>query len=164
MGERVSPRRHAVYERALQAWPRLAQRLIGPQPLTLIHGDAHHWNCLHPKDPRQHPAYLIDLGTCRLRPAPNDLAYMMGVMWFPDVRDRWERDLLGHYHEALQRFGVRAYSWEMLLADYRFGLMVHLFTPVIQASGGVIPATTWWYSMERIWAAFEDWEGEDMVG
>ena len=156
VGELISGDRKRLYERFLTAWPRVARRLVDSPNLTLIHGDAHAWNCLLPKDAARDTAYLIDLATCRIRPGPNDLAYMMVLMWFPDVRARWEKSLLDRYYQRLLSQGVEHYSREEFKWDYRFGVLCHLFTPVFQAVGGFVPATTWWYSLERILAAFHD--------
>jgi Phosphotransferase enzyme family len=156
VGERISGERRAVYEAALRVWPRLAERFVGLDRLTLIHGDAHAWNCLFPNDPDRHPAYLVDLSTCRIRTPANDLAYMMAVMWFPDLRRRWELPMLRRYHEHLVAAGVRGYPWDDLWWDYRFAVIINLFTPVHQAASGEIGPSTWWYNLERIHAAFED--------
>jgi hypothetical protein len=162
-GERWSDERYARYERAMAAWPTLIRRLVGPEKLTLIHGDAHCWNCLLPNDPTAHPAYLIDLSTCRIRTPANDLAYMMALMWFPEQRARWERLLLEQYHADLVGLGVQGYTLDDLLWDYRFAIVVHLFTPVVQASGALVGPGTWWYSLERINSAFEDWKCEELL-
>jgi phosphotransferase family enzyme len=156
VGERWSKQRWQLYESVLANWPRLLGRLVDQPNLTLIHGDAHVWNCLMPNQPERDPAYLVDLCTCRVRPPTNDLAYMMALMWFPDVRDRWERPLLQRYHEGLLATGIEQYSWQDFMHDYRFAVIVHLFTPVFQASGALITPTTWWYSLERVLAAFHD--------
>src|SRR5215831_8561441 len=156
VGDLISDDRTRLFEKVLAAWPKVAQRLVDSPNLTLIHGDAHTWNCLLPMDAERDPAYLIDLCTCRIRPGPNDLAYMMALMWFPDVRAMWEKALLERYYRRLLSLGVKGYSRDDFNWDYRFGVLCHLFTPVLQASGGFVPATTWWYSLERILAAFSD--------
>lgn len=156
VGDRMAASRYAVYERALSVWPQLTRRLRGPAKLTLIHGDAHAGNCLVPRDPARHPAYLADLATCRIRTPANDLAFMMAVSWFPSLRSRWEGALLRHHHEELVARGVTGYPLSDLEWDYRFAVIIHLFTPVIQAAGGIVGPGTWWYNAERIHAAFDD--------
>jgi Phosphotransferase enzyme family len=163
VGDLISDDRKRLYQRFLAAWPKVARRLVDSPNLTLIHGDAHAWNCLLPKDPDRDPAYLIDLCTYRIRPGPNDLAYMMALMWFPDVRARWEKPLLERYYQRLLSQGVKDYSRDDFKWDYRFGILCHLFTPVFQASGGFVPATTWWYSLERILAAFRDLDCDELL-
>ncbi len=163
VGDLLSGERKLLYRRFLAAWPRVARRLVGAPNLTLIHGDAHAWNCLLPKDAARDPAYLIDLATCRIRPGPNDLAYMMALMWFSDARARWEKLLLDRYYQKLLSMGVKNYSGEDFEWDYRFGVLCHLFTPVFQAVGGFVPATTWWYSLERILAAFHDLDCDELL-
>jgi hypothetical protein len=164
VGDLWSPKRWAVYEDVRRAWPRLLERLVDQPHLTLIHGDAHVWNCLLPNDPSRHPAYLVDWSTCRVRPPTNDLAYMMALMWFSDVRERWERELLARYHRGLLGAGIDGYTWDAFLRDYRFAIIVHLFTPVLQAVGGIVGPTTWWYSCERICTAYAEWNCEELLG
>ena len=164
VGDRWSSKRWDIYENVRRAWPRLLERLVDKPNLTLIHGDAHVWNCLLPIDPTRHTAYLVDWSTCRVRPPTNDLAYMMALMWFPDTRARWERLLLARYHRGLVSAGIEGYPWESFLRDYQFAIVVHLFTPVFQAVGGIVGATTWWYSLERILAAYQDWRCEELLG
>jgi Ser/Thr protein kinase RdoA (MazF antagonist) len=74
---------------------------------TLIHGDAHSWNLLFPKDAEKGRAFIIDLATLRVRPATNDLAYLMAMKWQPERRAGLEMPLLRHYHEALIARGVK---------------------------------------------------------
>jgi hypothetical protein len=163
VGERWSAVRWQLFDVVLYNWPRLLERLVDQPNLTLIHGDAHVWNCLLPNHPAQDPAYLVDLCTCRVRPPTNDLAYMMALMWFPDVRARWERPLLERYHDGLLAAGIEHYSWQDFMHDYRFAVIVHLFTPVFQAAGDGVGPTTWWYSLERILAAFHDLKCEQLL-
>ena len=163
VGDRWSAQRWQIYEAVLANWPRLLGRLVDQPNLTLIHGDAHAWNCLLPNQPGLDPAYLIDLCTCRVRPPANDLAYMMALMWFGDVRARWERPLLERYHDGLLSAGIERYSWDDFLRDYQFAVIVHLFTPVFQAASDTIAPTTWWYSLERICAAYQDLECEQLL-
>jgi hypothetical protein len=162
VGDALSPGRRAVYDAALAAWPALARRLLGIERLTLIHGDAHSWNCLFPKAPDRHPAYLVDLSTCRIRTPANDLAYMMALKWGPDLRRRWELPLLRHYHQRLAE-RVGNYGWDQLWWDYRFAAIIHLFTPVHQAAGGQVPATNWRHDLERILQAFDDLDCRELL-
>jgi thiamine kinase-like enzyme len=122
----------------------------------LIHGDAHSWNFLFPKDVKNGRAFMIDLATLRVRPPTNDLAYLMALKWKPDSRARLEMDLLRHYHAALLERGVKDYSWEDCLLNYRYSILTHLFTPVGQASGEFLSPDIWQANFRRITAACED--------
>jgi hypothetical protein len=92
----------------------------------------------------------------------NDLAYMMALMWGPDLRGRWEQPLLRRYHQRLAE-RVRNYGWDQLWWDYRFAVVIHLFTPVHQAAGGQVPAETWRRKLERIVQAFDDLDCRELL-
>ncbi|HEX8891361.1 MAG TPA: phosphotransferase [Pyrinomonadaceae bacterium] len=158
MGDRLSVARRQAYEHAIALLPGFwNRRLMSIEGNTLIHGDAHLWNFLHPKDVEKGRAYLIDLATSnRIRPPTNDLAYMMALQWFPERRALMEENLLRHYHAALLARGVANYSWEDCLLDYRYSIITHLFTPVLQWHSKQVPATVWWYNFERISEAYKD--------
>jgi hypothetical protein len=89
---------------------------------------------------------------------------MMALMWFPDVLAMWEKPLLERYYQKLLSLGVKDYSHDDFKWDYRFGVLCHLFSPVLQASGGFVTATTWWHSLERILAAFCDLDCGELLG
>jgi len=158
LGDRLSANRRKALEEALEVAQKFwARRLTSIERNTLIHGDAHMWNFLHPKDPENGRAYLIDLATSnRIRPPTNDLAYMMALQWYPERRAIMEESLLRHYHLSLLSFGVKGYTWEDCRLDYRYSVVTHLFTPVLQCAGGQIPATVWWHNFERISEAYKD--------
>lgn len=47
-----------------------------------------------------------------------------------------EESILRHYHSSLLSFGVKGYTWEDCLLDYRYSVISHLFIPVLQRAGG----------------------------
>jgi hypothetical protein len=165
LGDRLSAERRRAFEKALAFLPDFWQRrLTAVGRNTLIHGDAHVWNMLHPKDAARGRVYLIDLATSnRIRPATNDLAYMMALQWYPERRARLEERLLRHYHAALLARGVKNYSWEDCRLDYRCSVVTHLFTPVLQWFLGRIPATVWWNNLERISEAYKDLSCDELL-
>lgn len=165
LGDLLSPNRRRIYEETFAFAPGFwKRRLTSIMRNTLIHGDAHLWNFLHPKDPDKDRAYLIDLGTTnRIRPATNDLAYMIALQWYPERRAIMEEPLLHHYHSALVSCGVKGYTWEDCRLDYRYSVITHVFTPVLQWAGGEIPATVWWHNLERIMEAYEDLGCDELI-
>jgi hypothetical protein len=165
LGDRLSPNRRKALEQAISVLPQFwKSRLMSAQRNTLIHGDAHLWNFMHPKDTERGRAYLIDLATSnRVRPPTNDLAYMMALQWFPDRRAQMEEPLLRHYHERLTARGVRNYSWQDCLLDYRYSVITHMFTPVMQWDSKQVPAFVWWNNFERISEAYKDLRCEKLV-
>ena len=159
LGDRLSGPRRTVYERALDKLPSLLnQRLVDSAHLTLIHGDAHHWNILLPK--LTGDAVIFDWQTWHVDVGAHDLAYQMAMGWFPDRRARLEQRLLRHYIGELSARGVR-YEWDQLTYDYRLSIVRHLFTPVIYSS--FITPAVWWDHLERIFCAFNDWQCGELL-
>jgi len=101
LGDRLAPERRAIYARLMQAWPRLLTRYGTHRGLTIVHGDAHVWNAFHPRDPAKDTIRLFDFDSWRIDTASDDLAYMMGLHWYPGRRRRLERPLLERYHATL---------------------------------------------------------------
>jgi hypothetical protein len=165
LGDALSPARREALERSLWFVESLwRERLTSIKRNTLIHGDAHQWNILHPKETAQGRAFLIDLATSnRIRPATNDLAYMMALKWYPERRALMEEALLRHYHAALLSGGVKDYSWEDCRRDYLYSVITHLFTPVFQWADKTMPATVWWHNLERIAEAFKDLNCAELI-
>ena len=73
-GDRLPAHRRELHERLLRAAPRLLAR---SQPRTIVHGDAHAWNCFLPKAAVE--ARLFDWDAWRVDHASDDLAYLMAV-------------------------------------------------------------------------------------
>ena len=153
--------RRAPYERLFADGNSLQQRYAGRRNLTIVHGDAHVWNCFMPRDGGD-DVRLFDWDAWRIGVASTDLAYMMAVHWYPDRRQRLERQLLDRYHAALLTEGVRGYDRQALDDDYRWAVVWQITTPVWQAAYGV-PPVIWWNNMERVLLAFEDLGCRDLL-
>lgn len=156
LGDRLPLERRRVYERLMAGAPRLFDERYRPhRNFTLIHGDAHVWNALYPRDPESDDVRLIDWDAWRVGVATGDLAYMMAIHWYPERRRRLERECLRRYHAVLAESGVSGYSFEALWQDYRLSVLWQITTPVWQATHG-IGAWVWWSHLERIMLAVED--------
>jgi hypothetical protein len=153
-GDRMPAERRAQYERFLDAAPRLLQRYHTHRNLTVVHGDAHFWNCFLPHA-ADGDVLLFDWDSWRLGEATGDLAYMMAMHWYPDRRRRLEQLLLDRYHATLLAEGVRDYDRQALDDDYRLSVLWHITTPVWQ-SANRIPPVIWWNNLERILLAVDD--------
>jgi hypothetical protein len=162
MGDRLSAARRDVYERLIRETPRLLARYRSHRHLTVVHGDAHVWNLMYPRDPSRHRVRLVDWDGWRIDMATDDLAYMMALHWYPERRSRFERALLERYHTGLLAQGVAGYDVDALWADYRLSVVFLLATPVWQASVD-LPPRIWWSHLERIMMAFEDLGGRDLL-
>jgi Ser/Thr protein kinase RdoA (MazF antagonist) len=155
LGDRLPPERRELYARFLAAAPRLLERYQTQRNLTIVHGDAHVWNCFLPRNGDGNDIRLFDWDSWRTGAATTDLAYMIAMHWYPDRRQRLERPLLAHYHAALVAHGVRGYDERALYDDYRLSALVLLMRPVWQESSN-IPAVIWWNNLERILLAVDD--------
>jgi Ecdysteroid kinase-like family len=155
LGDRLSTERRRIYERFVAAAPRLCERYRTHRHMTIIHGDAHVWNALVPRDPALSDVRLIDWDAWRIDTATDDLAYMIAVHWFPDWRHRYEGESLRRYHDALTAGGVRGYSFDALCDDYRLSVLWQIATPMWQANHG-LGSWIWWHHLDRIMSAVHD--------
>jgi hypothetical protein len=154
LGDRLPGERRDLYARLLDRAPPLLKRIESRRAVTIVHGDAHVWNCFMPLDGGS-DIRLFDWDSWELGVAADDLAYMMAMHWYPDRRRRMEPMLLDTYYAALQEHGVGGYSRRELDDDYRLSALWHIMTPVWQA-GANIPTVIWWNNFERIHMAVED--------
>ena len=155
LGDRLTPERRLLYERFIQAAPRLAGRYRARRNITIGHGDPHVWNCLIPKQAGSGDARLFDWDAWHIDLATDDLAYMMAMHWYPDRRARLERPLLDRYHATLVAHGVTGYDGAALQADYRLSVLWQIRRPLWQMAVG-IPPVIWWNNLERILLAIDD--------
>ena len=163
VGDRLSGERRDLYRRVIDAAPRLFARYQSHRNVTLIHGDAHVWNVLMPKDEQSGDVRFFDWDTWRIGVSSNDLSYMMAMHWYPDLRRHRERRLLDHYHVALLALGVGGYDRRALDDDYRQSVLLQILTPVMQAAYD-IPPWVWWNNLERILLAVDDLDCRALLG
>lgn len=157
LGDRLLPERKAYLQEALSAGPYLFAPRWEKGPVTMVHGDAHFWNFLYPREEEEgiRPA-LIDWEYFDVGIGAMELAYTIGLWWFPTQRRYYEKSLLQVYHETLLEHGVNDYSFAQCEDDYRLGLTANLFMPAWHWSNGE-RAELWWHHLERCTAAYEDW-------
>ena len=162
LGDRLSRELRQLYERFFAAAPGLQARVLTYRNVSLVHGDAHVWNCFVPKDGSDDLRYF-DWDTWRIGLTSSDLAYMMATHWYPERRRRLERPLLDHYHAALLGHGVQGYDRAALAEDYRRSVLMQLLMPMLQMTIG-IPPLVWWSHLERITAAIDDLDCRALLG
>ena len=163
LNDRLSQDRLDLFNRLIDAAPRLLARNSTHRNLTIVHGDAHIWNCFLPRDASSHDVRLFDWDSWRIGVGSSDLAYMMAVHWYPDLRRERERPLLDHFHSMLVAHGVSGYDRRALESDYRRSVLWHITTPVWQAAYD-IPPVIWWNNLERILLAVDDLDCRDLLG
>jgi len=162
-GDGLSAGRRDLYARLFDAAPALVARYHSHRHMTLIQGDAHVWNCFLPRPGGAEPALLFDWDSWSANVATTDLAYMMAVHWYPELRRRFEVPLLDAYHAELLAHGVRGYDRQALEADYRLSVLWQITRPIQQHSAG-IPPVIWWNNLERVHMAVEDLDCRALLG
>jgi thiamine kinase-like enzyme len=162
-GESLPPERHDLYRQLLDQAPRLLARYHSHRDHTITHGDAHAWNFFLPRDGVGDGVRLIDWESWSIDAATDDLAYMMGMLWFPDRRRRMERLLLDRYHATLVDNGIGGYDRRALQNDYRLSVLWSITRPIGQAANN-IPPRVWWHNLERIMLAVDDLGCRDLLG
>ncbi len=159
----LSPERRALYARLIDAAPRLAARQESHRHMTIVQGDAHVWNCFLPRNGASDDVRLFDWDAWRLDVGTDDLAYMMAIHWYPELRRLIERRLLDRYHDELVAHGVKGYDRHALQEDYRASVLWQIMTPITQHAIG-IPAVIWWNNLERIHLAVDDLGCRELLG
>ncbi len=155
MGDSLPRHRLKLYQRLLEAAPRLLARTSTRRNLTINQGDAHVWNCFLPRNSSSEDVRIFDWDSWCIDTGTRDLAYMMAIHWYPDLRREREQPLLDHYHAALVAHGVAGYDRSALEADYRLSVLWQITTPVWQAVHD-IPPVIWWNNLGRVLLAVDD--------
>lgn len=142
----------------------LAPRFDPPKQITLIHGDAYFANFLCPLSATEGRTYLIDWQSYGFEIGTLDLANLCATFWTREQRQENNREerILRRYREQLVAGGVKGYSWEDLLLDYRHALVFWLLIPVQDGADGAL-RDYWWPKMQCLVAAYQDWECDALL-
>lgn len=168
LGDRLSAERRHIYERVLARLPDiLKRRLAGAAGLTLVHDDAHIWNFLLPSDPERDRVYLVDWEQWGASIGPHDVAYLIGLFWYPERRARMEKELVRHYYNRLLEGGVAHYSWDACWYDYRLFTIRNLMVPPWAWTRAHRGGWQWgfhrWMQLEKAMLAFQDLECAELL-
>lgn len=112
-----------------QAIPSIWNQL-GQSPITVIHGDYRLDNMLFGSTEGEPPFSVVDWQLIKLGRGVIDMAYFLGWSVDLDMRRANEMDLLRTYHTALMQKGIRDYSFDQCLQDYRQS-MFYLFSLLV---------------------------------
>jgi hypothetical protein len=154
LGDRASGERHALYRAIGASLPaRLLERQAHGKNLTLTQGDVHIGNFLYPRDAASDNVYVIDWKRADVALGASDLAYMIALQWFPELRAQREHALLTRYYHRLLDHGVAGYTQADLWDDYRLSVMKQLFEPIW---GWSIGHGGFWSLLEPITLAIQD--------
>lgn len=106
--------------------------------------------------------HLVDWQQWGVSAGPHDVAYMIALFWYPERRQRMERDLLRRYHRRLLEGGVTGYGWDDCWRDYRLFAIRNLLVPLWAWVYG-----HWgfhrWMQVEKAMLAFQDLECEELL-
>jgi hypothetical protein len=129
LGDRISVKRKKFLKTIFSLFPQVVYERIQQDNLTIIHGDPHYWNFFFPDDitNQQSKAILIDWDTWSIGVGGQDLAYMIGLFFYPDYRHLIEKDIIKRYYDNLLKFGIENYSWDDCWYDYRLFAMLNIY-------------------------------------
>lgn len=128
-GDGMSEKRIELIKTVFSLYPQLAYERLTKKNITVIHADAHFWNFFYPKDiadPKS-KAILSDWHLWSIGVGCQDLAYMIGLFFFPDFRHLIEKDLIKRYHYNLLKLGIQNYSWADCWYDYKLFALLNLY-------------------------------------
>ena len=105
--------------------PHVAQikRELSRPPVTLVHGDFRLDNLLFGTLDSDPSLAVVDWQACRRGRGVGDIAYFLAMSLDGSRRAEIEMDLLHAYHEVLVKGGVRDYSFDRCLFDYRLAIL-----------------------------------------
>ena len=102
--------------------------MAGPQ--TVIHGDYRIDNMLLPIVDGQTEIVAVDWQNTTGGKGPHDLAYFASQSCEPEIRGAKEMEALKIYHDILTDEGVKGYSFDQCVEDYRLNLLITMITPI----------------------------------
>ncbi|HET7093172.1 MAG TPA: phosphotransferase, partial [Thermomicrobiales bacterium] len=158
MGDRLAGETRRVLRDVAGAYPAL---LVEPAAasVTLLHGDSHPWNFLHPRDGVGR-TILLDWESWSIGAGPNDLVALIAMRSLPDLRREREAALLERYHAALRAAGVAGYVLDDCWNDYRRGVARRLLAPLRLRRAG---SASWQASLGCLTLAYHDLRCEEML-
>jgi hypothetical protein len=108
LGDRISKKIKEMLTTISSKFPQLAIERLQKKNLTVVHGDAHLCQFFYPKDidDEKYKTILSDWQFWSIGVGCQDLAYMIGMVFFPENRHMMEKELVKRYHNNLVKFGV----------------------------------------------------------
>lgn len=99
-------------------------------PPTIVHGDYRTDNMLIPYAQGKPEIVAVDWQNTSVGSGAHDIAYFSAQSCGNDLRGEVEQEALHYYYDTLRAGGVQGYSFEDLITDYRYNLMVTMITPI----------------------------------
>lgn len=136
-------------------------------PTTICHGDARMDNFFFPTRPEDPPLTTIDWQISIRAAGTYDIGYFITQSMDTEVRRAHEMDILKMYHALLTAGGVRDYSFDQMLEDYRWTVLFCFAYPVMGGGLGDLSnerglqlATA---MMNRSASAITDWDAGKLL-
>ena len=166
-GDDMPPDLRALGDRLVPDVRRMKALLTRP-PRTVVHGDYRLDNCFFSSDAGSRQVVVIDWEFCTRGRGAYDVATFISEAFSPQRRREIETGLLEEYHATLVERGVRGYSFEECLYDYRLS-MLEVFLFWIITGGyceyeGERASVYLRNTLERIDAAIADLASKETVG
>jgi hypothetical protein len=138
-------------------FPQITTERMKKENITVIHADPHFLNFFYPKDitNQNSKAILSDWMIWSVGVGGQDLAYMIGLFFFPDYRYLTEKDLIKRYHNDLSKYGIKDYSWDECWYDYKLFALLNLYRVIWWWSFGM-PSWEWRIRLESSISTIED--------
>lgn len=153
LGDRLTHDDRSIYKGVLAALPTLWAQRMATNGQTLVHGDAHFWNFLYPRDLMTHQTCMIDWQLCHVGHGMEDVAYT--IMRYPHRTAASERALVTRYHNRMHAYGVADYDWDTCWMDYRRAATAQLVFPIHFYRHGM-PMDFWSLFVPRTFGSFRD--------
>ena len=102
---------------------RRIKALLTRPPRTVVHGDYRLDNCFFSRSHNSQQVAVIDWEFCTKGRGTYDVATFISEAFSPRRRRQVELSLLREYHSILEERGVRHYSLEECLYDYRLSML-----------------------------------------
>jgi hypothetical protein len=147
----------------------LKTRAADASSLTLVHGDLNSSNILRPIE-GDTPVYFVDRQpfdhSLTVWTGASDMAYIMALWWEIEKRRELEFPVLRRYYDALLVRGVRDYSWEDLIQDYKVGIAQAIYISAGWCAEMEDPEPmrwVWGRHSQRVMAAVDDLDILDVL-
>ena len=150
-------------DRLQEELPGLLQ-VLDEAPWTIVHSDFRADNLLFDDDSQPNPVVIVDWQLAIRGRGVFDVARLLCGSLSPGHREVCEIAAVQRWHESLVDGGVRDYSFDRALADYRMCVLVCLYYPVTihaaEEAAGVRGSALAHAQIERFFSAAVEWYGE----
>lgn len=140
---------------------------FGDTSRTICHGDYRLDNLFFAAQPSEPPLRVIDWQIAHRGVGAYDMAYFISQSLTVENRRASEMELLRMYHEVMTERGAANYSFDQLLADYRWATLFCFAYPVMGGGLGDLANARGMAlghaMMERSSAAILDWKAGDLL-